>query len=86
MKVQSKEFWLKVKEEYRPQQGPYICNTSETFKEAWHTKDRWIIQNYAELFSSDDLGVMFLYLIEDKVKEIQVRKDFITHMINKFSQ
>lgn len=85
MNVQSKEFCLKVKEEYNAEHNPYICKTSPTFKEAWHSKDRFLIQNNAELFSSYELGVMFLYLIEERETEIQVRKDFIDHMINKYS-
>lgn len=85
MNVQSKEFWLKVKEEYRPEYSPYICSTSPTFKSAWHSKDRCTIESNAELFSSHELGFILLYLIEDKVTKIQVRKDFIDHMINKYS-
>jgi hypothetical protein len=56
MNVESKEFWLKVKEEYNPKENIYICNTSPTFHHAWYG-DRQKIIDYAEQFALKMKGV-----------------------------
>ena len=93
MNVRSKEFWMKVKEEYKPDYSWFICDTSEVFRIQWNnvTTSREIIKEEAKLFIKDDsfeigIGVLFTRAMDiRKVKLIQIRKDFIDHMINKYS-
>jgi len=91
MNVESKEFWLKVKEEYKPDLSHLICYTSNEFRIKWEREVSYnFIAQEALKFLKDDrfevaLHVLFFCPHAPKEEKIQVRKDFIDHMINKFS-
>jgi hypothetical protein len=55
MNVETKEFWLKVKEEYQPDDADfYICDNSATFKKVWedisHNRQDFTIIENAQIF------------------------------------
>lgn len=95
MNVQTKEFWLKVKEEYNPKKNApidisSICDTSPTFRKMWNnvedTREDFLVIEHAELFLKEinydaKCGTFYLFNNEDT----ELRKQFIDHMINKFS-
>ena len=91
MNVKSKDFWLKVKEEYQPKANHYLCHNSNSFNLAWNNNlTRKEIKEEAELFCVDkDLNVgsrvLFYTRFFGKKPKIQIRKQFIDHMINKYS-
>ena len=94
MNVQSKEFWLKVKEEYIKSNTVHICDGSKTFNKQWHIVCKQYIKEQAFNFldtqtTSFRLGVLNClfsnFFKTSKMQQIQIRKDFINHMINKYS-
>jgi hypothetical protein len=92
MDINTKEFWLTVKIEYRPEENRFICQTSETFKSAWNYK-RFEIKQQAQTFLNEkykfEIGNLIIFMpIDDdnctNSQKIDVRNDFINYMINKF--
>lgn len=95
MEVNSKAFWEKVKEEYRPNKTGYtfICSQSSTFEEVWsNLKKRKAIKNLGKKYLSNIdsdfyIGFETLFNSEKEMDStfIEIRKDFIDWCIAKFS-
>ena len=85
MNVQSKEFWLKVKEEYR--KDVISLGSSRTFKSAMYVNEQKDhIWSMAHEFIKDTnqnvtIGEKYLFPYES----YGIRIQFIDHMINKYS-
>jgi uncharacterized phage-like protein YoqJ len=94
MKVESLEFWQKVKEEYRPLRHFSICFTSSTFSKAWNKPDSYTeksILKLADEFKTIhklkiSIGIADLFeLNKTKYNEMKLRVNFIDYCIAKYS-
>lgn len=94
MNIETKEFWLKVKEEYQPDDhyGPHICLYSQTFENAWDDTENETdikIINKAKAFLREknqnsftcSYIILFYDLNASDKHHIEIRKQFIDHMI-----
>ena len=97
--VNTKEFWEQVKKEYRPTQQEYaFCGTSKTFSAMWNdcdnTREQEVMKFAHRFIVKSKLNKLFnisrIFLFEsigyaEIEVRIQIRRDFLDYMINKFS-
>ena len=96
--VNTKEFWEQVKKEYQPDGYKYgLCCSSDTFSTMWniltpHSPDETVIEQARVFVSEKSITVKYIsvgYLFDDSSitteQHVQIRRDFLDYMINKFS-
>ena len=90
MNPKTKEFWLQVKKEYHKSNTVYMCDASPTFYKQWSLICKHHIKEQAcqflqihPLFRLGTLNHLFKPYTElHPYHEIEIRKQFINHMIN----
>lgn len=90
MNIETKEFWEKVKEEYKPLSSFYICHYSETFCKIWNDfteprQDKKIVAHANVFLKTKGYDIRCTVSALFTTPDIEIRKEFIDYMINKFS-